>query len=324
VGARFGDNYDSSYGGFLNVSDSLLLFNLRDVWDRAWDDWTAHLDQIDVRGSYLSIPNPNFPDNRLWDPQSDPNVTHALTPFLPAPAGVVGAGLATYDDTLDWSELPDEIPVRLSTFTTRAVSVDYAIETKDRYVAGGTLHFVSGETVKHIPLDAPVVENVHPVRVTLSEPVHAELTGYSQITYQDFREFVEPLIVEGDPWRYFKGTQEPQADWNTLAFDDGAWLAGPTGIGYEAGSGYEACLATNLDDMRNNYLSVHLFSAAISRRTYAGQQLESLADKLTAGSFAPLITHLAEKRRISRDEIERIRAILVKSGVALRGRQLRL
>ena len=61
---------------------------------------------------------------------------------------------------------------------------------------------------------------------------------------------------------------------------------------------------------RDRSLFVHLFSAAISRQTYAGQQLESLADKLTAGSFAPLITHLVEARRISRDEIDRIRGIL--------------
>ncbi len=61
---------------------------------------------------------------------------------------------------------------------------------------------------------------------------------------------------------------------------------------------------------RDRSLFVHLFSAAISRQTYAGGQLESLADKLTAGSFAPLITHLIEEKKISRDEINRIRAIL--------------
>ena len=61
---------------------------------------------------------------------------------------------------------------------------------------------------------------------------------------------------------------------------------------------------------RDRDLSVHLFSAAISRQTYAGQQLESLAAKLTAGSFAPLITHLVEEKNISHDEINRIRAIL--------------
>ena len=61
---------------------------------------------------------------------------------------------------------------------------------------------------------------------------------------------------------------------------------------------------------RDRSLGVHFFSAAISRQTYAGMQLESLADKLTEGSFAPLITHLVEHKKISRAEIERIRAIL--------------
>ena len=61
---------------------------------------------------------------------------------------------------------------------------------------------------------------------------------------------------------------------------------------------------------RDRSLSVHLFSAAMSRQTYAGRQLEVLASKLTAGSFAPLITHLVAEKKISRDEIDRIRKIL--------------
>jgi predicted transcriptional regulator len=61
---------------------------------------------------------------------------------------------------------------------------------------------------------------------------------------------------------------------------------------------------------RDRSLSIHFFSAAVSRQTYAGQQMESLADKLTAGSFAPLITHLVEQKKISGDEIDRIRSIL--------------
>ena len=61
---------------------------------------------------------------------------------------------------------------------------------------------------------------------------------------------------------------------------------------------------------RDRNLPVHLFSAAISRQTYAGTQLESLAGRLTSGSIAPLITHLVEEKKISRDEIARIRAIL--------------
>ena len=61
---------------------------------------------------------------------------------------------------------------------------------------------------------------------------------------------------------------------------------------------------------RDRSSSVQKFSAAISRQTYAGRQLESLATKLTSGSFAPLITYLVEDKKISRDEISRIREIL--------------
>lgn len=55
---------------------------------------------------------------------------------------------------------------------------------------------------------------------------------------------------------------------------------------------------------------VHQFSAIISRQAYAGQQLESLASSLTEGSFAPLITHLVEENKISKDEMDQIRHIL--------------
>jgi len=61
---------------------------------------------------------------------------------------------------------------------------------------------------------------------------------------------------------------------------------------------------------RDRSSSIQQFSAAISRQTYAGRQLELLATKLTAGSLAPMITHLVEHQKVSRDDIDRIRAIL--------------
>jgi len=70
---------------------------------------------------------------------------------------------------------------------------------------------------------------------------------------------------------------------------------------------------------RDRNLSVHFFSAAVSRQTYACSQLESLAARLTGGSLAPLITHLVEARKISPEEIRRLRAIL--DGVESQGGQ---
>ncbi len=54
----------------------------------------------------------------------------------------------------------------------------------------------------------------------------------------------------------------------------------------------------------------HLFRAALSREEYAGLQLESLTEKLTGGSLAPLITHLIDNQKISRSEIKRLREVL--------------
>ncbi len=61
---------------------------------------------------------------------------------------------------------------------------------------------------------------------------------------------------------------------------------------------------------RDRDLPVHLFAPRITREEYAGSQLESLADKLTGGSLAPLITHLMDQKKISRDELVRLRRIL--------------
>jgi len=257
VGARFGDNYDWSYNGFLKVTDSLLLFNRRDIWGRAWDNWTVHLSRMNIHDNWLTAPDADFPNNHVWNPQADPSQLAELEPFLPCPAKTVGIGFAVPEDILDLSLLAKGIPVRLSTFTTSEVSVDYSIGTDNGQLASGTLHFVPGQTVQKIQYAIPAGIDLCDIRVTLSNPVHAELTGYGRITHKGLCGDVRPLVRDGDKWRYFKGTQEPPATWNSLALDDGTWLEGPTPIGYEASSGYEKRIATKLSDMRNSYISVY-------------------------------------------------------------------
>ena len=63
---------------------------------------------------------------------------------------------------------------------------------------------------------------------------------------------------------------------------------------------------------RDRKSAVQLFNAVIDRQTYASGQLEAIAEKLTGGSIAPLITHLMEQRKISPDEIEQLRSLLDK------------
>ena len=61
---------------------------------------------------------------------------------------------------------------------------------------------------------------------------------------------------------------------------------------------------------KDGSLGVTLFSALIGRDAYGGSQLESLAEKLTGGSIAPLLTHLLDEEKLDSDEIKRLRKLL--------------
>lgn len=66
---------------------------------------------------------------------------------------------------------------------------------------------------------------------------------------------------------------------------------------------------------RDNSLAVHFFSTKIDSQAYAVSQLESLATKLTGGSFGPLLTYLVKGTILSRNELARLRAVLDEANV---------
>lgn len=70
---------------------------------------------------------------------------------------------------------------------------------------------------------------------------------------------------------------------------------------------------------RDADLPVHLFSATVSREDYATGQLETLAERLTGGSLAPIMTRLVEQKRISQSEIDRLRRILDEDAASSEG-----
>jgi len=91
-------------------------------------------------------------------------------------------------------------------------------------------------------------------------------------------QFQDTAVVDlGPGWKYFKGTREPSPApaggasiaWTQPGFNDTAWTAGSTGIGYGDGDD-----ATVLSDMRNAYLSVY------ARREFTVDSPEAAADLL--------------------------------------------
>lgn len=57
-------------------------------------------------------------------------------------------------------------------------------------------------------------------------------------------------------------------------------------------------------------VSPHSIRASQSREEFASRQLESLADKLSGGSLAPLVMRLIEKRKIKKSEIDELMRVL--------------
>ncbi len=225
VGARFGDCYDWDYDGFLTVADSLLLHNRRDVWGRAWDTWEEHLSQMDIHDNYLTAADPLHPDNAVWQPPADAAL---LVPFMPAPEGAVGIGLAAGADSVEASAAAAGVPVRLSTFTTHAVAVDYTLSAAGEPLAAGTLEFLPGETLKRIPFDAAALPVRPSYEIVLANPEGAELTGATLVAIvQDI-----VLIPAGSVWKYLDNGVDQGVAWRDQAFDDAAWESGPAELGY--------------------------------------------------------------------------------------------
>ena len=73
-------------------------------------------------------------------------------------------------------------------------------------------------------------------------------------------------IVEGDDWRYFKGTTKPPHKWTSIDFDDSSWMNGLTGLGYGSSRN-----RTNLADMKGNYSTVY------SRRQFIINNIHAVA-----------------------------------------------
>jgi hypothetical protein len=174
VGGRFGDNYNWTYTGFLRATNSLLLYNYRDVWGMNWQDWTYRTNAMDIRSNFLSAPNIYHPSNTLWQPLAD---GWRLASFQNTPPGAdVGLGFARGGTPLSYSAITDRLAVRLSSFSTNLVSVDFSLDLPGLTLATGTLQFQPGETLKFIPdFAAPPDANI--VRVHLGNPIHAEITS---------------------------------------------------------------------------------------------------------------------------------------------------
>jgi BlaI family penicillinase repressor len=61
---------------------------------------------------------------------------------------------------------------------------------------------------------------------------------------------------------------------------------------------------------RDRSTHAHRFTARIDRETIVGQRLRGVAEKLTGGLMAPLLTHLVKAETLSREERDQLRSLI--------------
>ena len=247
VGVRWGDNYGSgySYNATMEVKKSLLLNSLyRDAFSYNWHPTAANgwiyqttatntfgHPYFDVHDNHLSQPDAvNHPANTAWDPAAHGAL---IEPFMPVPGSAVGVAISSYAPAqADTAAFPSSFTVRLSTFSSKPVAVNWAVIGKlgsgdgsEVILTEGLLEFAPGEVYKSI---SPVVNapgSYEVLRVALSQAVNAEVTG--EAWYFKFPDTGNPtLIARGaSGWRYRETRSEPPADWKSLSFDDSSAAA---------------------------------------------------------------------------------------------------
>ena len=260
VGVRWGDNYGSgySYNGAMDVRNSFVLSSLyHDAFSGQWhptqangwiyEDATASntfgKPYFNVHDNFLSQPDAlHHPANTTWNAAVHGSL---LAPFMPVPGSAVGVAISSYAPAQsDTSVYPGTFSVRLSTFSSKQVTVHWAViaksdpfATAQSTLAGGALTFQPGETLKTI--NAPVANpgNYGLIHVALTDPVNAEVTG--EAWYFKSPVTTTTLIPLGSSgWRYRETRSEPPANWKELTFDDSSpaateWLPAtlPAGFG---------------------------------------------------------------------------------------------
>ena len=263
VGVRWGDNYGSgySYNATMEVKNTLLLNSLyRDAFSYQWHPTAANgwiyqttatnslgHAYFDLHDNHLSQPDPvNHPANTAWNPAANGTL---IEPFMPVPGSAVGVAISSYAAAQSaTADYPATFTVRLSTFSSKPVSVNWAVIGKaaagdgpELQLANGMVEFAPGEVYRTINPVVNTPGSYAILRVALSQPVNAEVTG--EAWYFKAPDAANPTLVAraSSGWRYRETRSEPPADWKSLAFDDSSpaateWLPCTLPAGFVTGT----------------------------------------------------------------------------------------
>ena len=170
----------------------------------------------------MSVLDTNYPNNTLWNPATDGWRLGSL-----GGVGRVGVGFGVRSSTL--GSFADGIPVGLSRFCTNEVLVNYSIDGTDGMHNSGTLVFPQGLTRRFIPVPTSVTGVL---RVALSDPLNADVTGTSSLLFQNIPAAPTMLSPLGATWKYLDDGSEQGVLWRETNFNDTAWSSGAARLGF--------------------------------------------------------------------------------------------
>ncbi|MBL9169795.1 MAG: hypothetical protein JNN07_18795 [Verrucomicrobiales bacterium] len=240
TGARFGDNYDWTYAGFLRITNSILLHNFRDIWGQTWTPgaWTNELDQMDIQGNRLTSADPLFPRNAAWDSSADgPSLARFLGALATRPVGV---GFALREPEVTEADWTNGVPVGLSRFHTQTVTVTYRVEhSSGALIRSGELNFEPGRTIHRIPpIEAATPGEAGFYVLKLDQASGASITGRLRAFYSPLEPsapFTTTFIGKRSTWRYWDRGSEPAGNWRALNYADSEWASGRAELGFGDG-----------------------------------------------------------------------------------------
>ncbi len=233
VGARFGDNYDWDYFGKLNVQQSIIINNDRDVWGFEWDSWTYRLADMTIEDNKVTAPLARHPNNTVFNPNTD---AADVSAFLHEPTLRRGFGVAGRPLQNPREDYGGEVGLHLDRPATSAISVPWRVVAGDSVAAAGTLDFVVGEVFQTIALPALAGSAASEswVVVIFDDTVNAIATGSRAIHFTDVPgpPPANALIPFGATWKYLGDGSNQGTAWRQAGFDDSTWMSGPAELGY--------------------------------------------------------------------------------------------
>jgi len=116
------------------------------------------------------------------------------------------------------------------------VTVPCKFEGSGGMIQSGTATFAPGDTVNWVALTNAVPAPEQLVRFSLGAPVWAQLGSASNVFF--VKTIASPstnsttLVARGATWKYYDTVTNAVAGWMATNFDDSAWAAGPSSLGY--------------------------------------------------------------------------------------------